>query len=522
VFSTFCKDSHNFLGKTVCDVANLLFDLIGLDDVNPHYSPEVTCQKAKLCPTPAQCVLFPTWPPNSTTAIATKMTTSEVVIPEIPGGGGDFWESLKEIIEFIAGKGGIKGNIKEVFDLHIPMNTTDLDDDRHATNMELRGGSWRGRDCNDNDGSIYPSRFVSTHPATVDHNCNGISGVDSTGMSFEEKFCKNTGQMGIVTIGDSAAAHFRIPPFIFDAITTFNDSDWDGMLHLVLNEMDWPECSWSTAFEDAANCPVSHALSGKINSMYQRMRARNLCNHRDYATVAVNGARTSNVAPPTGDIMAFTRDQQNDTPALVFFALIGNDVCNGHVPTLPHMTTVAEFKQYLTTSLQYLDTQLPKGSNVLFMPLADGLILHEVLHNRTHPIGVEYSQLYDYLICNDVAPCVGWMSPNATLRNLTQQRANNLSAVYTEVIAEQSYTHFDMDVLPMGMMKEFVAEWIAAGRDPAELIEPSDGFHPSTTSNMLIADKVWSWLEQNHPTWLSPVNPNNAEIAKMFGSQGGY
>lgn len=111
-------------------------------------------------------------------------------------------------------------------------------------------------------------------------------------------------------------------------------------------------------------------------------------------------------------------------------SVTGNDVCNGH-PGMGYMTTVPEFTANVLTALDYLvsphlllsmpacalltdtslhvdvvfallviqDTQLPAGSHVMFVPLADGLLLWEILHNRTHPIGVSYPDLYDYLIC---------------------------------------------------------------------------------------------------------------------------
>ena len=40
-----------------------------------------------------------------------------------------------------------------------------------------------------------------------------IAGVDkTTGMSFEKQWCSNTGAMGVAVLGDSAAAHFELPP----------------------------------------------------------------------------------------------------------------------------------------------------------------------------------------------------------------------------------------------------------------------------------------------------------------------
>jgi hypothetical protein len=48
------------------------------------------------------------------------------------------------------------------------------------------------------------------------------------------------------------------------------------------------------------------------------------------------------------------------------------------------------------------------------------------------------------------------------------------------------------------------------------------GFHPSTTGQMLTADYLWKQVQANWPELLGSVNPNNAQIAQLFGDQGGY
>jgi hypothetical protein len=49
-----------------------------------------------------------------------------------------------------------------------------------------------------------------------------------------------------------------------------------------------------------------------------------------------------------------------------------------------------------------------------------------------------------------------------------------------------------------------------------------DGFHPSQIVNSMGADFIYEWLQKEHPDVLGPVNPNNAEIERLFGNQGGY
>ena len=88
-----------------------------------------------------------------------------------------------------------------------------------------------------------------------------------------------------------------------------------------------PQCAWGTASEENKTaCPYT---VGEVNisSLYQRLRARNLCNHRDYQNMGVNGARITASMPL---VEGLARDAQHDHPLLVVFSLIGNDVCNGH------------------------------------------------------------------------------------------------------------------------------------------------------------------------------------------------
>lgn len=91
--------------------------------------------------------------------------------------------------------------------------------------------------------------------------------------------------------------------------------------------------------------------------------------------------------------------------------------------TLNNMTKPADFYNNIVTTLQYLDTVLPRGSHVLLTGLANGIffflisvfqniyfsipkgsILHDALNDRIHPVGkvkndVTYGQFYTYLTC---------------------------------------------------------------------------------------------------------------------------
>lgn len=58
---------------------------------------------------------------------------------------------------------------------------------------------------------------------------------------------------------------------------------------------------------------------------------------------------------------------------VVFYALVGNDVCNPH-PGSHHMTSPAQFKFKVLEALRYLDNgTLPHGSHVVFIGV--GLVL---------------------------------------------------------------------------------------------------------------------------------------------------
>jgi acyloxyacyl hydrolase len=59
-------------------------------------------------------------------------------------------------------------------------------------------------------------------------------------------------------------------------------------------------------------------------------------------------------------------------------------------------------------------------------------------------------------------------------------------------------------------------EYQKSGEPLSNLIEPTDGFHPSQAGNALFASSFYTWLEENHPEALGAVNPHNAEIDKLF------
>ncbi|CAF4794565.1 unnamed protein product [Rotaria sp. Silwood1] len=400
---------------------------------------------------------------------------------------------------------------------HVPL--VDIDGDRFGTESTFRGSSWRGKDCNDLSSKIRPGARSVKGDFVIDHNCNGIFGMDSsTNRPWEDELCNDTQQIGVAILGDSVSAHFHIPEQWLDA-SQASSSVFEHMLFIIENELDWPQLSGSTGYLNIS----WPNIAGPTRSTYARFFERDHCNHRDYQNIAVNGARSLSMINISKTL---TRDPENDVPLLVFYALVGNDVCNGYPNTIDHMTTVEEMRTNILTVLTYLDTILPKGSHLLTTGLANGSLLYELLHNRIHPLGrvgtpVTYAQFYTYLSCLQVSPCNGWLTTNDTLRAFTSQRAVDLSEAIRNVTLEYSPKNFDLDYFYVSVADVFAA-WIAQGGEPWQLVESVDGFHINQYGHALISDFTWTWLEKNKPHWLPQWNPHNADIERIFKDQGGY
>lgn len=142
---------------------------------------------------------------------------------------------------------------------------------------ELRGYDWRGADCDDWKSDVYPGRRSVSYGPEVDHNCNGIFGVNNvTGRPWEDELCSGTQQMGTLVLGDSASAHFRIPPQWLTA-ADINSTTYSHLFKILTNELDWPHMSAATGFT-VSDWPGKP--EGPMKSIYLKMRENNLCNHR--------------------------------------------------------------------------------------------------------------------------------------------------------------------------------------------------------------------------------------------------
>ncbi|KAJ7322671.1 hypothetical protein JRQ81_018958, partial [Phrynocephalus forsythii] len=242
----------------------------------------------------------------------------------------------------------------------------DFDGDKFSTFPTLRGYYWRGRDCDDAEASVYPGKRPDNWDAKKDSNCNGIWGVDpKDGIPYEQKFCNGTDSKGIIVLGDSAAAYFHIPPEWITA-SKMSKKAFSNIFEGLTNELDWPQFSGTTGF-------LNSTAGGWTESFYLNLRRRNHCNHRDYQQLSKNGM--------------LARSQQFDKPAIVIFAMIGNDVCNGKPNTVKYMTRPDEMRLNVIQTLRYLDSHLPKGSHVILTGLANGQFLWDNMHSRYHPLG---------------------------------------------------------------------------------------------------------------------------------------
>ena len=201
-------------------------------------NPDVICHALKFCkddPGQPKCRIYPTHSSDSLTQRAEELRlqhpfinsySNDPKICEIPG--------IKEICKII----------ENVFNNHDPM--VDLDHDRFGTGTTLRGTSWRGKDCDDASSAVHPGARVVNSDSVIDHNCNGIVGMDSTtGKPWEDLFCNGTQRLGVAVLGDSISAHFHIPEEWLDA-SLFSTAAFEHLEFILENELDWPHMSATT------------------------------------------------------------------------------------------------------------------------------------------------------------------------------------------------------------------------------------------------------------------------------------
>jgi len=386
---------------------------------------------------------------------------------------------------------------------YLPLLDTDKDYFSPIHTM-FRGADWRGMDCDDSRDNVRPG-LMKDESALSDSNCNGISGVDSQGRLYEDLFCHSVEESQsslkqVVMFGDSASSHFHIP------------AEWFHLQNIskilsALNELDWPEKSWGTGF--------INDIDGE--SIYLRMRRKNRCIHRGYQNVGHNGARAKDFVE---QITALSPPQPGEKPYLAMMAYIGNDVCKKHPKDI---TTDADFVAQITQGLEKLDSVAPPGSKLLTMGLVDATILWDEMWNRTHPLGVSYANVYEFLQCATSNPCNTYLTSNATMRAYSRQRSLRLSQLLQETTQQYQgkLKNIDLDYMDFPLQKalNYVK---SVGVSPALLIEPVDGFHPSGYAHRIFSRFVWEFMESKHPDWIGVDNQFNSEITTIFGDQGGH
>ena len=103
----------------------------------------------------------------------------------------------------------------------------------------------------------------------------------------------------------------------------------------------------------------------------------------------------------------------------------------------------------------------------------------------------------------------------------TTQRAHDLDAVYQNIYDNDRSKFMNFDYVYFkpdweGMFNGYIKE---QGPEAApNLIEKSDGFHPSQAANALFAKEFSLSLKQKLPEALGSVNPYNDEIDALFFS----
>ena len=392
------------------------------------YTPDVICNAINVCNSSSgqTCRIFP--PPKSAQRLGQAMNSNEFEqhVAEAKAKFDFSHVEALNICDWIP-------NICNLGD-HVPV--FDDDGDLFSAYGALRGHDWRGKDCDDSHSNIFPGRLDLDIGA--DNNCNGIWGVDpKTNVPYERQWCDNTGQMGIAILGDSATAHFRIPPDYLTA-SKLSLATFAGLVRNAENELDFPMLSWSTGHADTS--VYAPDVNGPMDSIYKRLREHNLCNHNDYQNIGVNGASSGTIFSTLKNILS--RDNRLSTlpqkPLLLFLAMIGNDVCNSKFTS---RTTPDEYHDNFLKSIYDMDAHLPKGTKVVLVGLVDGRILYESMHDQIHPSGstnndVSYGDFYDYLNCLEVSPCAGWMNSDPAVRDALSATAAAMTNKLPLIVAE--------------------------------------------------------------------------------------
>lgn len=447
--------------KAACGALTRTLTPLVAAEILAHTSPDTICYRLGICYVDEgkrQCNLFP--PPDGSNEVANwRMSQTDLVVP------ARYRRFLGRLSDWpwvchVPGVSELCQALDNIYDRLTP--GVDLDGDKFSPVENLRGSIWRGRDCNDVRADHRPGRRALDEDREHDSNCNGILGVNVTSQRpFEEELCGGSGQRGVLAIGDSVTAHFHAPPVWFTP-AELTQGILTNITYVVSNEGNWPDVGFATGFRGSS--PMPPLLTGAVDSIYLRLRERNLCNHRDYQNLARNGAESNDTLQY---MRSLSRLKEEDHPAIVFYSLIGNDVCNEKEDTEAKMTPVDVFYNNTLKTLNFLEDHLPPGSHVVLMGLIDGSILYDAMAHRLHPLGqlngdVHYTDMYRWFNCMEMGPCHGWMTSNSTLRKITTKHARQLTRVLKHVAAREKFDSFDIHFVE-NPFKKVINDWLDSG-----------------------------------------------------------
>ncbi|OQV18633.1 Acyloxyacyl hydrolase [Hypsibius exemplaris] len=486
-------------------------------------TPDAVCLSNKMCSRPAAgqptCHLFPEKSlKNKNSAEVNEYLDRLIVESGFPAPPAD-----GRAIDFCSTPliGSLACSFLNVHAFNIEYPEDDPDKDGFSDEFTFRGSAWRGKDCADTNVATYPGRRPSGNDDSRDSNCNGISGRNAeTRRSLEDELCGNTGAKGVIALGDSVTANFHIPGSWFNATIVTRDL-YRNLSVLMENSFNWPHTSFYTGYQ-SVDWPI---IEGGTDSLYLRMRERNLCNHRDYQNIGFNGA----TIPESTEYSQSVKRNAQDKPAIAIFSYIGNDVCGYNAdPALDDTTTPEQARAGLLDTMAVLNSKLPAGSHALIVGVADARPFFASLMDKIHPFGavredVTYLNFYEWLECLDINPCKGWLTGDETIRAVTAQRVVNINNELQRVVQEyqHQFPNVEMVYIP-NPVDDVLAAWLASGGESWQLVEAFDGFHPNQKAHQLVAEVLWNRLERDHPSVIGPINPNNDRIRELFGNQGGH
>lgn len=510
----FSRTAENICKDTVRSLEPLLHLLIELKEVTP----DTFCYGLNIChqdPGERRCHLFP--------APAFEKFNADIKV--VQDKGRRFlrrWHRLSSSNRHsICDLPGVRAFCDYLLKVFKGMQPGfDFDGDNFSPSEKWRGSHWRGRDCSDFSSKVYPGRLPYNADVNYDANCNGIWGLDqSTGIPWETKLCASSKSRGIVMLGDSVGAHFHFPLVWFDPEQISQETFLRNSTSAVLDELDWPQYSFSTGFK---NITDPQLIQGHVDSIYLRMRRRNLCNHRDYQNICRNGATSFDLV---NNVKNIARSHE-DKPVTVLIGVFGNDVCNRFPDTLKNMTSTKQFYKNMKAVIQTLESTLPNNSHVSLIGLINGSFIYDTLANRLHPIGtyngnVKYIDVFRWFECMQISPCNGWLSEEKFKRIETTKRALELTHVMKYLATSYKSKKLSLSFVP-NPLPEVIKIWSSRGGEVWQLFESVDGFHPNQIAQPIITEVLWRSLKQFAPESLGLVNIHNREILKQFGDQGGH